>query len=172
MNNPDDCPEKSNNVVAALADGAEIERLSKKALLSQRAIIMSDWKTETLPAALAANAERLHGHNKRAIREVGAGIDEHRQTPEGRAAYNAKRRLRYMNDQDGEVREYARGLSAEDRAERDRTKNAEAQAKSRSKKTTTQQSAERAERRRKQKAREAEAAELEAIAVEATRRTF
>ncbi|GEM_PF-2612594 len=173
MNNPEDCPEKTNDVVVTgFADSAEIERLTKEALINQRAIAMSKWQTETMPKALADNAERLHTANKRAIRKAGAAIDEHRQTPEGRANYNEKRRARYKADQGGEVREYVTELSEEDRAEHDRAKNATAQAKSRSKKTTAQQSSERAERRRKKKAREAEAAELEAIANEATRRIF
>lgn len=172
MNNPKDCKEISNDAVtAAFADGAEIERLTKAALISQRAIAMSKWQTDTLPKALADNAERLHTTNKQALRKAGAAVDEFR-AGEGRDDYNRKQREVYAEKKGSAPREYVSGLTEGDRAERDRIKNTEAQARARSKKTTAQQSAERAERRRKKKEREAEDAELEAIAIEATRRIF
>lgn len=172
MNNPKDCPEKSNDGVAVnFVDAAEMKRLTKDELINERARKIAQWQSETLPKAEADNAARLHPRNKRSLREAGAAIDKHR-AGEGRDTYNRKQREAYEEKKGSKPREYVAGLSEEDRAERDRVKNVEAQSKVRSKKTTAQQSAERAERRRKAKEREAEAAELGAIAREATRKTF
>lgn len=172
MNNPGDYQENTNDTVAAgFVDTAEAERLTTEAQADQRARKIAGWLSDTLPKSLADNAARLHTHNKRVLREAGAAIDEFR-AGEGRDDYNRKQREVYAEKKGSAPREYVSGLTEEDRAERDRIKNAEAQARARSRKTTAQQSAERAERRRKKKEREAEDAELEAIARDAERRIF
>lgn len=67
----------------------------------------------------AHNAKRLHTHNKRPFREVGAAIDEYR-AGEGKEAYNAGRRAEYAakieDEQHRPVRSYKPNPTPEDRA--------------------------------------------------------
>lgn len=164
MTKDKDCPEKTNNELRSDAENADgMEKLSKQERIIRNARIIGGWKVEKQPTYEADNAGRLHTRNRRELREAGAAIDEHR-AGEGREQYNAKRREEYAEAQGGEVREYRGGLSDDDRKERDRVKNLEAQARFRAKTSTSDQSAKRAERRRRAKEREAEAAELAEIA--------
>ncbi|MBJ7578152.1 hypothetical protein JHC09_09655 [Devosia sp. MC532] len=136
--------------------------LERRESFRQRLEVISHWKKEVQSKAERHNASRLHSRNRRSLREVGGLIDDYR-AGEGRVAYNLKQREAYASKKNGAVREYVSGLDPEERAARDLSKNAEAQARARSKKTTAEQSAERALRRKKKKERDAELAELDAF---------
>ncbi|WP_172125396.1 hypothetical protein [Devosia sp. 919] len=120
MTNSDDCPPRTNSdAQACLVDGSEVERLSR---LSQIVDLAKNWNATTLPKAEQDNAARLHLRNKRLLREAGAIIDKHRQTEEGRAAYNEAERQRYAADKGTPPREYVTGLPEEEKAQRRRAK--------------------------------------------------
>jgi len=137
--------------------------------LERTLVAAAKWKEE-LPASEAHNASRLHTANIIKRREACDLVDEHRAGP-GRATYNEKRREEYAAEIGRAPREYVTNLSEEEKAERKRQKNREAQARHRAAMTPEEKKAEVARKKRKRDEKK-ERAQAEAEASIRARQIF